>query len=245
MQWLPVVFGLSALLAALVMAAGGVMKLRHRDAMRKLQTSATGAAGPGPLEVAGRAAPAPKAQLVRGPITSAMGVIVSWRIEERSGGKSDRWIAWDEGRDGGVFAVDDGSGPVLVDVEEADLQIAPTFTETSGLGKDPSAEVRAFLRGKGLKHEGWLGINKRMRFTETLVKVGDPLYVLGVAEVAPSGSGARTLVRTGTRATPFVVSTRTEREARRHALKVAVGEFAGAVVAAALAAVLLVFGFTS
>ena len=238
MQWVLLVFGALACVVGAGLLAGAWGESQRRRAIARIPTTPTGGAGPGPVEVQGRAAPAEAPVAAR--LTEGEGVMGVWRVQEmRRSGKSSQWVTLHEEREAPPFHVDDGTGPILVDAAEADVDAEPTFLAESGMGRDPPPRVLAYLQSRDVTHEGWLGVNRRMRFTETLVKAGEPLYVLGVAEAAPPGAKARYVIRSGTRQAPFILSTRGEKGAKRRALQKALGLALGGLLFLAVGALMM------
>lgn len=101
--------------------------------------------------------------------------------EQRGSGKNTRWVNLRQGTDMVPFYLKDDTGKVLVDPKGAKLDIKPDFEFNSSLGRDPPAVVKDFLKRNNLSFEGFLGINKTMRYIETLVEPNDKLYILGTA----------------------------------------------------------------
>ena len=199
--------------------AGGLQKARLWRLIRSTPTSPAGMVAPGPVEVCGTVeADGP---LARAPFSGREAAYGRWSVlEKRRAGKGEKWVQVDGGVLGGPFRVRDGSGAVRVDPEGARLDLEQTWSESSGLGKDPPTHVVAFLRSRGRDFEGWFGINKAMRFHEEMLYPGQEVYVLGVASM---DDGARTAIRKAGLRFPFLVSSRPEHGAMRRARSAALG----------------------
>ncbi|MCJ7697540.1 MAG: E3 ubiquitin ligase family protein, partial [Thermoplasmata archaeon] len=51
--------------------------------------------------------------------------------------------------------------------------------------KDPPEQVILFLAANNLAHEGFLGLNKTMRYRETIIVPDENLYIMGTAGENP------------------------------------------------------------
>lgn len=137
----------------------------------------------GLVEVAGSVVP--HAKLLKGPLTGNDCVYYKYEVEEyRSSGKSSRWVTVDQGVQGVQFYCKDNTGKVLVDPTNAEVDIPQDFRCESRGFKDPPKNVKAFLRTRNIKFEGWLG-NKTMRYTEHHIAPKDQIFVLGSADDNP------------------------------------------------------------
>lgn len=226
-EWQILLFGLILTGFGAFTAWRGARRLRTWRAIRKTPTSLAGAIAPGPVEVAGRAEPLERGRTGRGPFSGEEAVFGTWVVEEyRSRGKRSEWVTLARGAVGGAFRVVDVTGGAVVEPEGAELDVEETWRGGSGFMKDPPPHVIEFLRARGLDFEGWFGINKRMRFRESLLREGATVYVLGTADTGPTG---RTLIGLG-EGFPFLVSGRPEQKAGAVQRNRGLGQFAGGVL---------------
>jgi hypothetical protein len=217
-DWQLLFFGLLALGAGIVALVGGVGRLRLWRLIARTPTSPAAAVAPGPVEVAGTVET--DGPLERAPFSGADAAYGRWTIEElRQAGKSRKWRVVEQGPLGGAFRVRDGSGSVRVDPDGAEEDLEVTWSQESGQGRDPPPQVLRFLEARGVAFEGWFGINKRMRYRETLLVPGAQVYVLGMAGPDPS---MRLAIGVGDQGFPFVLSSKAElavlRGARRNGI---------------------------
>lgn len=173
----------------------------------------------GHVELIGTAATAPGKPMLVAPFTHGPCVYWEWKVEEwKKRGKNHQWVTVASDRSKLPFGLRDDTGVALVDPEDADMP-APTHARYgSGWGKDPPASVMDDLAKVGISHENWLGMNKRMRFSEGRLVEGTPLYVLGNAtrpdDATGAGNDALVVRRKGDGA--FLVSTSSEKALLRN-----------------------------
>lgn len=139
------------------------------------------------VEVEGKVRPRDTGPLPESPVSHT--ACVYWRlvVEEQvrrttGTGKNRRtqsvWITRLH-RTGRVpFVLDDGTGGVEVELEGADVGLATDAAGRSGFLNDPSADVAQALNRFGFATAG-LVFNKTLRWSETYLQPGDPLYALG------------------------------------------------------------------
>jgi len=159
--------------------------LKKQKRLADTETSRTGRVKAGYAEVKGKARPG--GQLLQSPLSKSACIYYQFFVEEHvQAGKNSYWRkVVDDKKDCGVF-VDDGSGPVAVRLKEAELFLKPDAHAKSGTFNDASPELEATLQAYGKTTKGWV-FNKTMRYTETLLRDGDELYVIGTANRRPDG----------------------------------------------------------
>jgi E3 Ubiquitin ligase len=84
-----------------------------------------------------------------------------------------------------VFYLKDDTGMVLIDPTGAKIETRKDFEYQSGLRRDPPEQVIRFLATNNLAHEGFLGLNKTMRYLETIIVPDENLYIIGTAGENP------------------------------------------------------------
>jgi hypothetical protein len=88
----------------------------------------------------------------------------------------------------GECRVDDGSGVCLVDLDDADHDCSGSTTRSeSGTFDDPSEQELAVLSELGLSGENFLSLNRRFRYTETVLQCGEELFANGPCEIEVDG----------------------------------------------------------
>lgn len=159
----------------------GVHWFRRKRLIEDIPTSKIRSIPMGLVEIFGEVVPT-KYKILKSPLTQRDCVYYKYLIEElRSSGKRTEWVTIKSGEDATYFYLQDETGIVLVDPKQAEIDISPTFTFESRVGKDPPESIKNFLKANNLSFEGFLGINKTMRFTEYCILPKDRLYVLGTA----------------------------------------------------------------
>jgi hypothetical protein len=173
-------YSLAGLGGGLVLFVLGIVWFRRRMLIENTPTSKIRSLAMGLVEIYGKVVPAK--QLLKGPFSGDDCVYYKYTIEEyRHQGKNSRWVTVKQGEERTGFYLRDETGQVLVDPKGAGIEISKDYEFGSGSGKDPPAQVMQFLDTSGMKHEGFFGFNKEMRFTEYHIAPGDSLYVMGTA----------------------------------------------------------------
>ncbi|MFH0874906.1 MAG: GIDE domain-containing protein [archaeon] len=168
---------------------------------------------PGIIEVTGVAHSA-KEKPLKSPLTSKDCFYYKYNIEEKhtkrdnKGHTTTSWKTIRSGVDSVPFYVDDGSGKVLIDPKEADLSVKINEQANSSFGKDPPEHIKAFLKANNISFEGFLGINKTMRYNELLITQNQKLFIIGTAQ---EGEGGLT-IKKGTAEKLFMVSDSEEKD---------------------------------
>lgn len=181
----------------LVVVGLGVVALRwwfqaERVAMRRIAQAA-------PTEIAA----AEEGQLVRitgvvvqegdatleAPVSARPCVGYLAQVEQRSGSSSSGH-AWKERirtQELIDFVVEDDTGRALIKGAGAQLVVNRDEHQSSGPMSDPSPRARRLLDEHGVDPEAWHGSNKRLRYREGAIEVGETVTVMGKArrEVDP------------------------------------------------------------
>ena len=151
-----------------------------------------------------------------------------YKVEERRGtGKHRHWVTMSKGSCTNEFHLEDQSGRIRVNPMRVTPDVRLVHKERSGWTNDPSPNVKRFLSRQGLAYEGFLGINRTMRFTEWLVRPTQSIYVLGTAAKDHMGRDKEVpyIIKRGGVGTPFLMSTRTEQALFRSLVLKSVGVF--------------------
>lgn len=144
----------------------GFVFFRRKRLIENTPTSKIRSIAMGLVEVFGEVMPA-QGGMLKSPLSNNDCVYYKYNIEElRGSGKSRRWVSVKRGSDKRHFFLKDETSLVLVNPEGADIDIPTDLKFESGFGKDPPASIKQFLKNNGLNFEGFLGINKKMRYTE-------------------------------------------------------------------------------
>lgn len=172
--------------AALLAAAGfvaGFVCLRRGRLMEDMPTSRIRAAAQGYVEFEGQA------RLMDGPqiLSPLTGFPCAWwrfRIEQKEtyyedGRRHTRWRTIRSGTSDDAFLIDDGTGRCVVDPVGA--SVIPTSRQRwYGTSAQP-------LAGNGVHRGFWLAALGNYRFTEELIPVQAPVYVLGAYRTQAGG----------------------------------------------------------
>jgi hypothetical protein len=100
-----------------------------------------------------------------------------------SPGRLQTWYTIAREVRGVPFAIEDDTGRALVDPADAQLALERDGAARSGVGlwdgANPAQE--AFLARHGVSSKGWLGGDKRLRYREAALMIGETIAVCGVA----------------------------------------------------------------
>ncbi|MFQ5474418.1 MAG: GIDE domain-containing protein, partial [Candidatus Nanoarchaeia archaeon] len=121
----------------------------------------------------------PYKNLLKSPLTGSDCVYYFYKVEEkRNSGNSTRWVTIKSGKDRVPFMLKDETGQVLVDSEDANIDIPPNLSTRSRSGH--SKTIRSFLEKNHIRYK-LLGFNKSLRFKEYHIAPEDKLYIMGSA----------------------------------------------------------------
>lgn len=161
-------------------------KARIAALIRETRTSPIRALRPGSLvEVQGRVRA--EGHVLTAPLSGRPCVYFAFSVEEAqqrtSGtGKNRRtrtvWVNRVRDAQRRPFLLDDGTGTVRIDLERAEVGLAVDEGGGSGFLNDPTPAFENALRRYGVASQGWV-FNKKLRYRETVLCEGDPLYALG------------------------------------------------------------------
>jgi len=172
-----------ALGAGIFFFVTGLRWLSRKRLIENTPTSKIRSLAMGLVEIFGEIVPREK---FTAPLSGNDCVYYKYQIEEyRSSGKSGTWVEIDAGEQRSIFYAKDETGMVFVNPDGAQIEIPPGVELSSGIRKDPPENIKLFLKSRGLSYEGFLGINKSMRFKEWHLAPGDKVYIMGTASDNP------------------------------------------------------------
>ena len=138
----------------------------------------------GLAELQGHAVPR---ETMTSPIEQLPCVYWHYKVEElRRSGKNRYWATIAEDKSHVPFYIEDDTGKILVDPEDADVDIPQDLCEETGMFSSLSACTQGFCSRQGYG-TGFFERNKR--FTEWMIAPRDPLFVFGTV-TAPEGQMA-------------------------------------------------------
>ena len=182
---IPITFGVLLVLIGLVVFFIGSILFRKKRLIENIPTSKIRSIAMGLVEISGQVIPI-KERIFKSPFTDKECVYYQFTIEEyRSSGKNSHWVTIKNGEQRNLFYLKDDTGSVLIDPTGATIEARRDFEYQSGLGKDPPEQVIRFLTANNLAHEGFFGLNKTMRYRETIIVPDDTLYIMGTAGENP------------------------------------------------------------
>ncbi|PKQ62014.1 hypothetical protein BZG02_13825 [Labilibaculum filiforme] len=104
-------------------------------------------------------------------------------IEQKvSSGKNSKWKTIIEEEVSNRFLIKDDSKFAFINDSKIRSYIVTDQSYSSGFFKDATDNLETYLKSKGYKSEGLLGINKTLRYKEGILEEGERIAVLGKAE---------------------------------------------------------------
>ncbi len=168
----------------IILFMAGLKWFGYKRLIENIPTSKIRSLAMGLVEIFGKVVPVEN-NLQRSPFSNTECVYYKYSIERRVK-RNDKyhWKVVNSGKTSLPFKLSDNTGSVLIDPVGADIDIKST-TFSSGAGNEPSAIIQNFLNSKNLNFEGFLGINYRMRYRESIIVPGESLYIIGSATDNP------------------------------------------------------------
>lgn len=147
---------------------------------------------PGPAKLHGQALAL--AETLEAPMSGKSCVYFRFKVEEKQTtagphGARSHWRTVVDDKQSVLCGIDDGTGVAAVSLAEAELVLRPDGQFSSGLFNSAPPDLEQVLQERyGKSTKGWF-FNKTMRYTETLIEVGDPLVAVGTVELTTAGHG--------------------------------------------------------
>ena len=177
-------YALVGIIFGSILFANGFRSMKRKKLMESIPTSKIRSLAIGIAEIYGKAATTEK--LIHGPFSNEACIVCRVVIQEyERWSKYRRWHTIKDTVLSTKFMVEDETGKVRVDPRQATLDIPVSFKSSSGWGSDPPKHAIEFLKKNNLDYEGFLGMNKSLRYLEYTIKPGDNVYVLGRADDNP------------------------------------------------------------
>ncbi|MBT3218301.1 MAG: hypothetical protein HN348_04365 [Proteobacteria bacterium] len=126
--------------------------------------------------------------------------------EKKSSGKNSYWKTIIDDQQYATCLIEDDTGGCEVDIAASKLLLAVDYHCRSGTFNDAPSQLEETLAEYGRTSQG-IVFNKAMRYEETVLEVGDNMYVLG--EVVPREGEFPLITKVDTE---FIVSDKSERE---------------------------------
>ena len=175
----PAVLGVILFVGGIIGFFWGLRQYLRRRLIAQTPTSKVQSAALGAVELAGKTAcDAP----LTSPICRTACAYFCYKVEEERKDSKGRthWSTVLEGKSEETFFLEDPTGRMLIDPRKAEVDIPQDYQETfGGMFSDIPVAIQEFVTSQGGRTHGWLGGEKRMRFTEWRLEPGDPLFVLG------------------------------------------------------------------
>ena len=107
--------------------------------------------------------------------------------EQRRRGKNHVWVNVIDDKNAVDTYIQDSTGVVEIEIENADLVLDPDTKAKSGTFNKATPELQALLESRYCQStKGWV-FSKKMKYAETILEEGDPLCVIGFAKQEGEG----------------------------------------------------------
>jgi len=226
---------IGGMIFGIILFIGGFKWFKKKQLIENIPTSKIRSIAMGLVEIFGEVVPT-KGVLLKSPFSNKNCVYYKYVIEEhKKQGKSSRWVKILEDEKHLNFFIKDETGRVLINPRGAKLDINRDNSFDSGFNKDPNETVMRFLKDHSLKHEGFMGWNKQMRYREYFIEPNDKIYVLGTAGKNPHVTSAQKneegIMIQKHESNMFYISDKSEKELMKHLkTKIIIGFFGGGVL---------------
>ncbi|WP_169975650.1 LemA family protein [Tautonia rosea] len=203
-----------ALVIAIVGSWFGLKKIKEKRYIENVPTSPTTGVAVGFTEIMGTIVPTETGTTLSGPLSNRPCAQFHYTVQERRGsGKNAKWVTIEDRKERIPFLCQDDHGHLLVLPEGAEILTRHQDSSRSG----------------------------KLRYSETRLEIGDPLYALGTATIEPVEMASLRLERGDERSLPYVLSNYSESTLMHR--KARVGQFwITTAVDALILPTLLIFG---
>jgi hypothetical protein len=200
---LHVLLGIALLVGAGVAAHFAHGASRVARLIEEMPTTPIGSVRSGLVEVKGKVSPA--SEEMESPYTNTPCVYYHFQVVEGSGNHRHTII---NDRRSVPCQLEDETGSCQLDVHRANMVLDLTVHGSSGVFSEAPERTEAMLRKRYAKSsKGWV-FNKSMSYTETALRTGTQVYVLGTARPRKKDGSVRISKRQGV----FIVSDKSERQ---------------------------------
>ena len=160
----------------------GFSKLKSLRRIENTPTSAVRSMPMGLVELHGRAQ---RKEPLFGPFTGEPVAYYEVEIEEwRNTGKSSHWATIHNHSSADYpFWLEDSTGKVMVLPAGSETRLSNDYQEAFRWGR-PSVALQQYMTDRGIK-SGFMGLRRKLRFTEKHVEIGQHVYLHGVAQERP------------------------------------------------------------
>ena len=156
--------------------------MKKKKLMLSLPTSKIRSLAIGIAEIYGKVVPG-KSGIMKGPFSNrdcvGAKIIIEQYVDQGMGGY---WNVVKKIVVGNEFFLQDDTGKVLVDLGGAELDIPASYEFGSSPETDPYPTMVTFLKKHNFNFKNYLGENKNLHYSESIIKPGDNLYILGRAD---------------------------------------------------------------
>lgn len=177
--------GLSGLLFGVPLFFSGLRNMKKKKLMQSLPTSKIRSLAVGIAEIYGKVVPGKG--IMKSPISNrdciGTKIIIKQYVDHGQGGY---WNVVKKIVVGNEFFLQDDTGRVSVDLRGAELDLPVSYEFGSSPETDPYPTMVTFLKKHNFNFKNYLGENKNLLYSESIIKPGDELYILGRVDDNPN-----------------------------------------------------------
>jgi len=179
-------FGVIGLISGVALFLYGLRNMKKKKLMQSLQTCKIRSLAIGIAEIYGKVVLG-KYEIMKSPFSNRDCVCAEIIIEEfHKSAEHHPWVVVKNLVLVTEFFLQDDTGMILVNLRGAELDIPVSYEFRSDSRADPPPNVVTFLRKYNINFKESSGKNKTMHYSESIIKPGDELYVLGRADGNPN-----------------------------------------------------------
>jgi hypothetical protein len=167
----------------------------------------------GTVEIKGKAKQGPENVILKSPFSGKDCLLYKYQIEEyRQRGDDSDWVTVASGFESVRFLVDDGTGQVIIDPEDAEIEIPKDNLVRVNSSDETSDQIRNFMEKKSISETGGLVFDNDRRYSEWFITPEEDIYVFGYASNEKDDRGEYNVIKDDERADMFMISDRSEKE---------------------------------
>ena len=121
----------------------------------------------------------PISEVLYAPLSGRKCVLYRVIIEQKTGGKNRHWRKIINDEKVHDFLLESYSGKVIIKMNDYKSYFVADAVYKSGHFKDPTMKLENYLQLHGKKSLDFLGFNKKLRYKEAIIEVGEKIAVMG------------------------------------------------------------------
>lgn len=164
----------------------GMVYSKMRRTMENIPTSKINSIAMGLVEIFGKVCKYSN-KILESPFSLTDCIYYKYVIKQYKGTREgiEQWKTLKEEIKNTLFCLQDETGTVLIDPKDAKVEIDADYNFLSKPGADPPEHIQNFLKSINIDYKGFLGRNKRILYSEYVIKPDDKIYIMGTAKDNP------------------------------------------------------------